>query len=435
MIRFSMALDSTARFIAKLEPSLSKDLIVMRDHFGKIRIAIDGEEDFVRRLSAVFEALWPELGVYGEYSGKRILGRDDFLLPDLVFKDNPDIVDYLLPETEIGIRLFERQISGLDWGRIMPQMESRAKHVLFYGLKGGVGRSTALAIAAHKFSGLGRKVLVLDFDLESPGLSSLLLPPERLPEYGLVDWFVEDAVGQANGLIEKMTRVSTLSSSGAGEIRMAPAYGADERSYLAKLSRIYSNAPGANGVRRFDERVRSLVRSLERVYDPDIVLIDSRAGLHDIAAIGITSIADIALLFATDSTQSWEGFRLLFSFWQKTPRVLESIREKLAMVYALFPERNQVERLDSFIEHSYELFSSTLYQEVPAGSAAEQLEQFNFDMDSISAPHYPAVVKWSPSFLDFSGDLLEKGIVDEAMIEICFGGFFSRLNEMLGTMQ
>jgi cellulose biosynthesis protein BcsQ len=433
MIRFSIALDVAARFIAGLEPSLSKNLIVMRDHFGKIRIAIDGPEDSVRRLAAAFEGLWPQLGVYAQYPGKKILGRDDFLLPDLVFKDNPDIVDYVLPETEIGIRLFERQISGLDWGRITPPSESRAKHVLFYGLKGGVGRSTALAISAYKFSSLGMKVLVLDFDLESPGLSSLLLPPERLPEYGLVDWFVEDAVGQADGLIEKMTQVSSLPSSGMGEIRVAPAYGVDELSYMSKLSRIYGDVPGVDGARRFDERVRSLVRDLERVYDPDLVLIDSRAGLHDIAAIGIMSIADIALLFATDSPQSWEGFRLLFSFWQKTPRVLESVREKLAMVYALFPERNQAERLTSFIEHSYELFSSTLYQEVPAGQVGERLDLFNFDLDSTSSPHYPAVVKWSPSFLDFSGDLLEKGIIDEAMIEICYGAFLKRLNETIGT--
>lgn len=59
---------------------------------------------------------------------------------------------------------------------------------------GGVGRSTAVAVTAWRLAQAGKRVLVLDLDLESPGLSSALLPAERLPMYGITDWLVEDLV-------------------------------------------------------------------------------------------------------------------------------------------------------------------------------------------------------------------------------------------------
>jgi hypothetical protein len=40
-----------------------------------------------------------------------------------------------------------------------------------------------------------------------------------------------------------------------------------------------------------------------------VVLLDSRAGIHDIAAIVITQLADLSLLFALDSSQTWNGYQ------------------------------------------------------------------------------------------------------------------------------
>jgi len=45
--------------------------------------------------------------------------------------------------------------------------------VTFYSFKGGVGRSTALAFVANILATRGLKVVMIDFDLEAPGLSLL----------------------------------------------------------------------------------------------------------------------------------------------------------------------------------------------------------------------------------------------------------------------
>jgi cellulose biosynthesis protein BcsQ len=44
----------------------------------------------------------------------------------------------------------------------------------FYSFKGGVGRSMAVLNVAYAMAAKGRHVLVLDMDLEAPGLSGFL---------------------------------------------------------------------------------------------------------------------------------------------------------------------------------------------------------------------------------------------------------------------
>ena len=57
-------------------------------------------------------------------------------------------------------------------GRYGNMTESRKPGIVytFYSYKGGVGRSMALASVATLLSQMGRKVLMVDFDLEAPGL-------------------------------------------------------------------------------------------------------------------------------------------------------------------------------------------------------------------------------------------------------------------------
>jgi hypothetical protein len=63
--------------------------------------------------------------------------------------------------------------------------------VSFYSLRGGVGRSTALAYTARILAAEGRKVVCVDMDLEAPGLSVLFGAEEEIPHrHGVVDLLV-----------------------------------------------------------------------------------------------------------------------------------------------------------------------------------------------------------------------------------------------------
>ena len=67
--------------------------------------------------------------------------------------------------------------------------------VVFASQKGGVGRSTALAVAATEFAYRGKSILAIDLDLEAPGLGGMLLPADELSAFGALDSYVENGRG------------------------------------------------------------------------------------------------------------------------------------------------------------------------------------------------------------------------------------------------
>src|SRR5687767_7559444 len=63
--------------------------------------------------------------------------------------------------------------------------------VTFYSFKGGVGRSMALVNAGAQLAKKGKKVLLVDFDLEAPGLTTFALKRPQDPVPGIVDYVHE----------------------------------------------------------------------------------------------------------------------------------------------------------------------------------------------------------------------------------------------------
>ena len=98
----------------------------------------------------------------------------------------------------------DRLVTGRDWWTVSDSLhtESPGRCTLF-SVKGGVGRSTTAAVLAWHLSRKGERVLVVDLDLESPGLSSAMLDAHARPKFGVTDWFVEDLVGQATAYSNK----------------------------------------------------------------------------------------------------------------------------------------------------------------------------------------------------------------------------------------
>jgi MinD-like ATPase involved in chromosome partitioning or flagellar assembly len=404
-------------------------VLLIRDIHGRIRIAINASKE--QYPSATVESLSQELTKLGVFNAG-LLFQDELFDPDALF-DNPDVVEVYIPGSDTPIRILDRQVVGQDWLRpddYSPVVNNKPPRLVFYGLKGGVGRSTALAMLAYQLAHSGKRVLLVDFDLESPGLSGLLLPPDRLADCGMVDWFIEDAVNQGDAVLERMISVSPLSEQTQGEIRVAAAMGIGEDFYLAKLSRIYADIARDGHVERFSQRVRRLVNTLEVREKPDVILIDSRTGLHDLAAVSIVSLATFAFLFAADTAQTWQGYRLLFSHWQSHPSVLLAVRERLVMVEALFPENDQAARASRFLQNAYTLFSETIYEQIePAKEPAPEV--FNFDMNDTAAPHYPLRIKWNNRFQEFDPLLLWKNILTEADIAATFGDFLDGAKRLI----
>jgi cellulose biosynthesis protein BcsQ len=181
--------------------------------------------------------------------------------------------------------------------------------ITFYSYKGGVGRSMALANIGVILAKWGKKTLMIDWDLEAPGLENYfrgLLPDftDTLGKEGLIDilhrrtvdpscetksinWpdYIMPVVFEQNSNLHLMTS------------------GKKDEDYISKVrkfdfSTFYNEHDGGD----FLEEMRAYWKSKY-----DFVLIDSRTGLTDSSGVCSIQMPDIIVLMFTATEQGFKG--------------------------------------------------------------------------------------------------------------------------------
>ena len=88
-----------------------------------------------------------------------------------------------------------------------------------------------------------------------------------------------------------------------GQLFLMPA-GRVDRNYLQKLARIDFQDNRAGYLR---EALVTLLNDIRENYDVDYILIDARAGFHDMGGVAVAQLPHGVVLFGNDSRQSWDG--------------------------------------------------------------------------------------------------------------------------------
>lgn len=401
-------------------------LIVNRDLNGRVRLIVNEQ---LHDNSEAQETLYKITCTMSEY-----LGLHAFL-PEYTLLFEADIDTILAQQTTFslegieGVYVIDRLVSEGNWSSIEPP-STGVPRIVFFSIKGGVGRSTALSAAAWNLAESGKRVLVLDLDLESPGLSSSLLPNDRRPQYGIADWLVEDLVDNGNGVFNDMVATSNLSYN--GEILVVPAHGREPGEYIPKLGRIWMPKISNEGYQEsWSQRLRRLIDELEKRHFPDVILIDSRAGIDEVASACITDLsASLVLLFALDGEQTWTGYRILLRHW-RISGVARKIRNQLQFVGAMIPELDSTAYFNSLRERAWVVFTEELYDSVPAGDVATEEGFWNFDEMDQGAPHYPWPIRWHRGFAALISIHQRFQEIDIEQIKQIFGDFNEPLAKIL----
>lgn len=335
----------------------------------------------------------------------------------------------------LEIQLLDRRIIGQDWNAPDFNFDVGIPVITFFSCKGGVGRTTALAIAAAALSEQGANVTIIDADLEAPGIGSVLLNHEDLPEFGSLDYFVEFGMSSVGpDFLERCIAPSPL-TAGRGLVEIMPAVGwrgiKDPQNVLPKLGRAFIDKMDATGKSiSFLHQMQTLVRSIAERGKSNVIFVDARAGLSESSAATVVGLGGNVLMFGVDTPQTFECYRYLFA--QMKSYALDGQdadwRFGLQMVHAKAGRGS--DSFANFRDQAAALFGEFLYDEADPSD----LVGFNFDLDDDAAPHFAWPIPFDADYAEFNPasrrDQLSKDFFSRS-----YGPFVEKVNSILRTYQ
>ncbi|MEC0207763.1 AAA family ATPase [Paenibacillus ehimensis] len=173
--------------------------------------------------------------------------------------------------------------------------------ITFYSIKGGVGRTTALAYTTSLLEKRGYRVVTIDMDLEAPGLPEVIgINNTNLKKNGLVELLHDLSNDVDVDIRDYMLRTEDK------EIYCLPA-GIVGKEYIHQLSEL-----------NFQQYYRLENNPLHKVFalikdtlNPDVILVDSRTGFSEISGPLLFNLSDMAIITFFPHPQSKAAFQLL----------------------------------------------------------------------------------------------------------------------------
>lgn len=258
----------------------------------------------------------------------------------------------------------------------------------FYSYKGGVGRSMALANMAELFYRAGLKVLMIDWDLEAPGLEIFFKKAEQM----------DDILGQL-GVIDmlltyKEQMAQPLSVDDDEELQLPPleefvtpirGNGADlhttEGAQAASEGKLDLLTAGDRSAENFEEYAQSVInfdwsdfyqnwegeryiewlrKQMKEQYD--VILVDSRTGVTEMGGICTYHLADTIIMFCAPNRQNLDGTSNMAQKF--TDPIWPTLRHGRPLDVLVVPSR--IERAEShFLDEFQKEFISRFKDVVP----------------------------------------------------------------------
>lgn len=285
----------------------------------------------------------------------------------------------------------------------------------FFSFKGGVGRTTGLVATALQLALRGKNVCVIDLDLEAPGVGSLLGPAQGAPApHGVVDYLLEQPVCKVGMPLDHYFHFFEIPAElgAAPPVTVFPAGVLDEN-YLEKLARVdFTRLIEADND---DLPLLALLRHIKAERKPDVIMIDSRAGLHDIGGLALNGLAHIDVLFGLDTEQSWSGLEVVVRHLGRR-RFESGLRpQTCALAYAMAPgpgDPDRDKRIEEFRDRAHEIFSRDFYEEVPQNGWADP--DVHWEVPAVAdagEPHYALPIAFNRD-IQAARSLLAKPLIE-----------------------
>ncbi len=238
-----------------------------------------------------------------------------------------------------------------------PEEQARPTVVAFYGLKGGAGRTLALAHVAAILADRGHKVAAVDLDLEAPGLHVAFGLPSPAADTGVVPLLRRAASAPSQQAIRVSDHLIVVPvANGAGKVLLLPA-GELNRKYLAAIEELGTTLWHARASASPLVRVLSDLHATEQV---DVLLLDCRTGFDGLSASVLFHTADLAVVFLPLSDQVWDGVSVLLDA-TRVSRAYRQGRPTLLFVPSMVPPGDAGStQKDAFLERLAQRYGDRL---------------------------------------------------------------------------
>jgi hypothetical protein len=274
--------------------------------------------------------------------------------------------------------------------------------VVFYSYKGGTGRSTALASVAIQLARTGKRLTLIDADLDAPGIASSFLPEgAEASDIGVVDYLL-DSMTQKNLDPTPYSWVCRRPElSGDGEIVVIPAGNLDAN-YPARLARLsFDPEPGSSR-----ESFSVLLERTRDVFKPDWILVDARTGFTDMAAMILAGLGHLHVLCGTGSKQTWQGLSIVIDHLGRQRLQFGLPQADCLLVHTMVPREEVGDLLkERFMESAWDCFSEHFYAD-DDDARRSGLYDLVWTVDDAeqdaNAPHRPLLVRYDSGLAAYS---------------------------------
>ncbi|GAB4287613.1 MAG: hypothetical protein Fur0025_21180 [Oscillatoriaceae cyanobacterium] len=238
--------------------------------------------------------------------------------------------------------------------------------VTFYSFKGGVGRSTALGLVAGILATRDRRVVMVDFDLEAPGISILFRSETEnssMAPYGVLDYLHQRYLTPDENIPPIQDCICQVSLPTRGDLFLVTVGEYDEN-YIHRLADLDMGV----FYRREINPVEQLMTDITEQLDPDVILIDARTGFSDMGAVALFDLADTGIICFSPTDQSFEGLRWVVQAVRKQRdyQGKPDLRFLLTPMPPVAAEQRQIwlNRVEDWIEDNWGLTSGTTVSEL-----------------------------------------------------------------------
>ncbi len=344
----------------------------VRDIYGRCSFAVESlsidDIETIKSEVSAREDIRPYLGTMGVHAL-----QDKTSLAKLIHE-----VRKQLPGADNAF-VVERLLSNESWIRDPDNNpEGWPPVVAFYSFKGGVGRSTTAALTALTLAREGKRVVVVDLDLEAPGIEGYFFSlgdPKGTVNAGVVDYLLERAVvgdsyrPDINDFVLPYSDQAIAATGGS--LLIVPAGRVDD-TYMERLGRV--NLADIGRRHGEDNPLRALIGGVLDWRSADLVLVDCRTGFTDLGGITLNGLSKLDVLVFRGGEADRRYLPVVLRHIQRfretierTPQVAEQLARSFLIVYTMVELPPKVDEAEQYLAELRRYTGEAVWEHVLKG--------------------------------------------------------------------